>query len=66
MMYFDDAMVEMGPLDDDELGPVDKRDGKLEVIILMTWWGNFGALDGAMENLGPFAFWKRNGEIGNH
>ena len=42
MMYFenlgpfDDAMVEMGPLDDDELGPLDKRDGKLEVIILMT------------------------------
>ena len=24
-----------------------------------------GALDGAMENLGPFALWWRNGEIVN-
>ena len=30
----------------------------------MTCRGNWGS-DGAMENLGPFAFWWRNGEIVN-
>ena len=30
----------------------------------MTWWMKLGALDGAMKNLGPFALWWRNREIG--
>ena len=40
------------------------RDGKLEVIILMTR-RKLGALDGAVENLGLFALWWRSEEIGN-
>ena len=51
---FDDTMGKMGVHDDainDELGP--QRDGKLEVIISMTWWENWG--------LRVLCLWWRNG-----
>ena len=60
---FDDAMGGgrgMGALDDAMLNGTPFRGYHFDDMIR-----KLEALDGAMENLGPFALWWSNGEIGN-